>query len=123
MAYAFNAVTVKKENTVSNSYDYDLNIFQQELISENEWGDLSFEYGGPWYIDIYNVLGSGHTHVLGPIELTKQEARLLDLGRGYFDEGDCWYGLDGFLKDYQDYISPRLIEIFEKLPRDHKELV
>lgn len=104
--------------------DYDLNIFQHEIAQEDpDTGEMVYDYAGPWYIDIYDVYGPGHQHVQGPYELTAQEARLLDLGNGYFDEGDCWYGLDGFLKDYEDYISPRLMDIFTSLPKYAEEVL
>lgn len=106
------------------AFDYDLNIFQQEMLVENsETGEMQYDYAGPWYIDIYDVHGSGHTHVMGPIELTPQEARLLDLGNGYFSEGDCWYGLSGFVNDYEDYISSRLMDIFDGLPMHSSEVL
>ena len=109
---------------MSRECDYDLNIFQQEVGTYNQdTGETEYDYAGPWYIDIYDVYGSGHQHVAGPYELTKQEARLLDLGNGYFDEGDCWYGLDGFLKDYEDYISERMLDVFNSLPRHAEEVL
>lgn len=104
--------------------DYDLNVFQQEQeVFNSETGEMEYDYAGPWYIDIYDVYGNGHEHVAGPIELTKQEARLLDLGNGYFSEGDCWYGLTGFLGDYEDFISTRLLDIFNGLPRYAEEVL
>lgn len=108
----------------SRAFDYDLNIFQQEMLVEDpETGQMVYDYVGPWFIDIYDVQPPGHTHVKGPIELTPQEARLLDLGNGYFSEGDCWYGLAGFVNDYEDYISPRLMDIFDSLPMHSSEVL
>jgi hypothetical protein len=109
---------------MSRECDYDLNVYQHEIAQEDaDTGEMVYDYAGPWYIDIYDVYGSGHQHVAGPYELTKQEARLLDLGHGYFDEGDCWYGLEGFLKDYEDYISSRLMDIFTSLPKHAEEVL
>lgn len=97
-------------------YDYDLNIFRREQLADSY---DTYEYVDPWYIHIYTVDDAGHSEYSEPIELTKQEARLLGLGLddGYFNTDDCWYGLDGFLKDYQEYISPRLMSIIESLPK------
>jgi hypothetical protein len=109
---------------MSRECDYDLNIFQQEQeVVNSETGETEYEHLGPWFIDIYDVYGSGHEHVAGPYELTKQEARLLDLGNGYFEEPDSWYGMTGFINDYEDYISSRLMDVFNSLPKHAEEVL
>lgn len=96
--------------------DYDLNIFRQEV----EQADGQYAYADPWYLDIYVVDGAGHQQLGEPYELTPEETKVLQLGTGYFTDDDSWYGLDGFLKDYEHQISDRLWDIFNALPT-HKE--
>lgn len=104
--------------------DYDLNIFQQEsLVEDPDTGEMVYDYVGPWFIDIYDVYGNGHEHVAGPLELTPQESKLLGLGSGYFEESDCWYGLAGFLNDYEHFISTRLLDMFNNLPEYAEEVL
>jgi hypothetical protein len=108
--------------------DYDLNIFRQEvevpdesLVDPSE--DTVFEYRDPWYLDIIIHENGSQYHynellpnIELPIELTPEEAKVLDLGNGYFTDDDSWYGLEGFLKDYEYQISDRLWDIFNALP-------
>lgn len=101
--------------------DYDLNIFRQEVQVPNPNSDrlgdgLVWVYADPWYLDIYVVDGAGHQQLGEPYQLTAEEATVLQLGTGYFNEDDCWYGLEGFLKDYEHQISDRLWDIFNALP-------
>jgi hypothetical protein len=55
-------------------------------------------------------------HVTGPYELTELEANALRLGTEEWDD-DNWYGMWGFLQDYKNLITPRLLEILEGLPK------
>ena len=95
--------------------DYDLNIYRQEVERDGQW-----VYADPWYIDIYLVSTDGDVvtkeQVGAQVELTPNESAKLHLGTGYFDHDDSWYGLDGFLKDYEHQISDRLWDIFNALP-------
>jgi hypothetical protein len=108
---------------MNDAFDYDLNIFQSEREFVDEDGNSQWEYAGPWYIDIYDVQGNGHEHVAGPYELTQQEEKLLALGTGYFEDPDSWYGLQGFVNDYADYLTPRLEGIFDSLPKHRAEVL
>ena len=101
--------------------DYDLNIFRQEVeVPDESLVDPSegtvWEYRDPWYLHIYEVDGAGHHEVSEAYELTPEESKVLQLGTGYFEGDDCWYGLEGFLKDYEHQISDRLWDIFNALP-------
>lgn len=101
--------------------DYDLNIFRQEVeVPDQSLVDPSegtvWEYADPWYLDIYVVDANGHQQLGEPYELTAEESKALQLGTGYFTDDDSWYGLEGFLKDYEHQISDRLWDIFNALP-------
>lgn len=96
--------------------DYDLNIYHvEEEVSEGVW-----EYTDQWYLDIYEYLqthtGSDLRHVTGPFPLTELERSALGLGGPDWDS-DSWYGMWGFLKDYDAVITDRLRGILESLPK------
>ena len=103
----------QRETLMSNKIDYDLNIFQRELLNAED----EYEYAGPWYIHIYEVDGTGHSELGNPIELTETEANNLINNDPYFDgEPDTWYGLNGFIADKDALLSDRLRSIFYGLP-------
>lgn len=109
-------------------FDYDLNVFQREVeVPDTSLVDPSegtvWEYAGPWYIDVYDVVGAGHQEIGMLIELTDTEAEDLALGTGYFDYPDSWYGLEGFLADYGSKLSPRLLNLFNSLPVYREEVL
>ena len=119
---------------MSNEIDYDLNIFQRELeVPDASLADPSegtvFEYGGPWYIHIYQVNAyqgaTVHEELGEPIELTEAETNNLILNDPYFQdhEPDLWYGLNGFLADKDDMLSDRLRAIFYGLPTYEEEVL
>lgn len=90
-------------------------MFRQEV----EQADGHYAYADPWYIEVYLCITEGNAvdkHSVGLIELTPQESAKLRLGFGYFEDDDSWYGLEGFLKDYEHQISDRLWAIFNALP-------
>ena len=106
---------------MATKIDYDLNIFRQEVeVPDQRLVDPSegtvWEYSDPWYLHIYVVDGAGHKEASEAYELTAEESKALALGTGYFEDDDCWYGLEGFLKDYEHQISDRLWSIFNALP-------
>jgi hypothetical protein len=111
-------------------FDYDLNIFQRELevpdasLEDPTQGTI-FEYGGPWYIHIYEVDGAGHSELGEPIELTESEANNLINNDPYFQdhEPDLWYGLNGFIADKDALLSERLRSIFYGLPTYKEEVL
>ena len=106
-------------------FDYDLNIFQRELLN----ADNEYEYAGPWYIHIYQVNSyqgaSMHEELGAPIELTPTETNNLILNDPYFQdhEPDLWYGLNGFLADKDALLSDRLRSIFYGLPTYEEEVL
>jgi hypothetical protein len=108
---------------MGTEFDYDLNIFQKELLNaENE-----YEYAGPWYIHIYQVNAyqgaTVHEELGEPIELTPSETNNLITNDPYFDESDTWYGLNGFLADKDALLSDRLRSIFYGLPTYTEEVL
>lgn len=107
-----------------NKFDYDLNIFQQEKLVINRYGEEEWEYQDPWFVHIYDVVPGMHNEVGVPIELTQEEADSLINSDPYFDnEPDTWYGLEGFMRDKWDQMSDRLKAIFEGLPKYREEVL
>jgi hypothetical protein len=109
---------------MSDEFDYDLNIFQRELLNAED----EYEYGGPWYIHIYQVNAyqgaTVHEELGEPIELTEAEANSLITNDPYFDgEPDTWYGLAGFITEKHALISNRLTAIFDALPKYKEEVL
>lgn len=94
--------------------DYDLNIFHSEELDEatGKW-----VYTDQWYLDIYEYLGDTQEHVVGPFRLTDEERDNLDLRNHEEWDDDAWYGLEGFLIDFEGKISDVLLEIFDTLPK------
>jgi len=118
---------------MATKFDYDLNIFQRELeVPDQSLEDPSqgtvFEYGGPWYIHLYQVNSyqgaSNHEELGDPIELTPTETNNLITNDPYFDgEPDVWYGLDGFIIDKASLLSDRLRSLFARLPIYEEEVL
>jgi hypothetical protein len=97
--------------------DYDLNIFRlEQYVGSDDENNPIYEYLDPWYVHVYEVDGLGHREASPAYELTPTESRELQLGTNYFEYEDNWYGLEGFVKDYEHQISDRLWEIFNALP-------
>jgi len=96
-------------------FDYDLNIFRQEVLVDADHNE--YRYNDPWYLHVYVVnsyQGASMHEEMGPaIELTQAESNALQLGTGYFDEDDCWYGHEGFMKEYGHLLSDRLIKLLD----------
>ena len=76
-------------------------------MSEGVW-----EYTDQWYLDIYEYLqthtGSDLRHVTGPFPDW---------------DSDSWYGMWGFLKDYDAVITDRLRGILESLPKHVEDVL
>lgn len=105
---------------MATEFDYDLNIFQRELLNAED----EYEYGGPWYIHIYECEPGNHWELGEPIELTPTETNNLITNDTYFDgEPDVWYGLNGFLADKDSLLSDRLRSIFYGLPVYKEEVL
>jgi hypothetical protein len=101
---------------MGTEFDYDLNIFQRELLNADN--------AGPWYIHIYECEPGDHKELGEPIELTESEANNLIRNDSYFDgEPDTWYGLNGFLADKDALLSDRLKDIFYGLPAYKEEVL
>jgi hypothetical protein len=83
------------------------------------------DHEGNWYYDptswtmhVYHVDRSGHHEVDIPRELTVSEIRSLGLNNDpYFKEGDCWYGMEGYLKTYWNVIPDSLKMYLESFPK------
>lgn len=106
--------------------DYDLNIFRKEESYLDADGFYQSKYTDPWYLHVYQVnsyQGATMHEELGPaVELTAEEAYHLELGEGYFNEDDCWFGLDGFIKEYGHLLSERLTKLLD-LPVYEEEVL
>lgn len=109
-------------------FDYDLNVYRQEQIVGLDADSFNiYDYVDPWYIDVYQVNeyqgATTHDHIAGPIQLTAEEADMLELGYHYFNENDNWYGMDGFLRDYSEKIHPRILGLLDTLPKYVEEVL
>ena len=117
----------RNQNKDKTKIDYDLNVFQQEFLSEDaDTGEMEYDYAGPWYIHVYKYQAhGGHVEVSEPFALTDSEAGALCLGQEgtYFDYPDSWYGMDGFLKDYWDCLSDRVRQYLESFPKYEEDRI
>lgn len=107
-----------ESGTKMSKIDYDLNIFRkEEQVGLDADSFPKYDYVDPWYLHVYQVnsyQGASMHEEMGPaIELTELESNALQLGSGYFDEDDCWYGLDGFLKEYGHLLTERLLNLLD----------
>lgn len=111
---------------MTNKIDYDLNIYHLDT-GETIVDDRGYNvpvYDDQWYVDIYEHLNGSQHHVVGPFKITKRQEALLQLGTGgYFDEDDNWYGMWGFLEDYQDRLEWELENILRSLPEYKEEVL
>lgn len=96
------------DTALGTLFDYDLNIYHTEEESIDEDGLEVWGYTDQWYVDIYEYLDRDQVHVAGPFAISALQRDLLQLGvKGtYFDEDDVWYGMWGFLNDYQHVLLP-----------------
>lgn len=114
--------------TTGTKFDYDLNIFRldQEVGFDADMNLPLYEFVDPWYIHIYQVNSyqgaTMHEELGEAIALTEMEANALQLGTGYFDENDCWYGHEGFMRDYGHLLSERLLRLLD-LPVFEEEVL
>jgi hypothetical protein len=95
--------------------DYDLNIFMQEIQDPmtDEW------YYDPtsWHVHVYKVDGAGHQEVADARPMTPEEIRALGLNNDpYFDGGDAWYGMYGYLQDYASIMPNTIKDYLESFP-------
>jgi len=100
--------------------DYDLNIFMKEVEDPN----TEEYYYDPtsWMVHVYAVDGAGHHEVADPYPLSPEEIRSLGLNNDeYFEGGDCWYGMYGYLNDYSKMMPESLLAYLSSFPK-YKEL-
>jgi hypothetical protein len=113
---------------LATKFDYDLNIFRKEVEAGYDV-DMClplYEFSEEWYLHVYQVNeyqgATMHEELGDPIELTEMESNALQLGTGYFNENDCWYGRDGFVRDYGHLLSERLTNLLD-LPVYQEEVL
>lgn len=107
---------MRNKNAGRTLIDYDLNIFmrEEEDPRTGEW------YYDPtsWMIHVYEVDGNGHHEVAEARSLTTEEIRALGVNNDeYFEGGDAWYGMSGYLKDYWDVMPDSLKMYLESFPK------
>jgi hypothetical protein len=111
---------------MGTKFDYDLNIYRlEEQVGLDADAFPIYEYTDQWYVDIYEHLGGDQVHVAGPFPITAQQRDLLKCGveGTYFYEDDAWYGMWGFLDDYQAVLLPELASILTSLPKFKEEVL
>lgn len=108
-----------------NLFDYDLNIYRLEEAGLDEDGEEVWEYTDQWYVDIYDYANGQQEHVTGPFPIEAKQRDLLQLGTEgtYFTDDDSWYGMWGFINDYQDKLLPELSDILHALPKYKEEIL
>ena len=115
---SLNTLTSKRnKNAGKELIEWDLNIFMPEHWDEEK--DDSYYDPASWKIHVYIYKDGDQNEWDDAIALTAEEIQSLGFNKDdYFkDEGDVWYGLDGFRKDYWNKMSDRLKEYFDKLPK------
>lgn len=103
-------------------FDYDLNIYHVEEMSIDEDGQEVWEYTDQWYVDIYDYADGQQEHVTGPFKITDMQRDLLQLGEEGWDD-DSWYGMWGFMLDYEGKLLPELLDILNALPKYREEVL
>lgn len=108
-------VLTRSKNANKTKIDYDLNIFMQEV--EDPFGNYYYDPTS-WSIHVYEYEAGSHHEVAEPYMLTPEEIRALGLNNdSYFDGGDSWYGMDGYLKDYWDVMPDSIKLYLESFPK------
>jgi hypothetical protein len=108
--------SLRNKNAGRTEIDYDLNIFmrEEEDPRTGEW------YYDPtsWMIHVYEVDDHGHHEVHEARALTIEEIRSLGLNNDeYFEGGDAWYGMSGYLKEYWDVLPDSIKQYLESFPK------
>ena len=108
--------SLRNKNAGKTEIDYDLNIFmrEEEDPRTGEW------YYDPtsWMIHVYEVDDKGHQEVNEARALTIEEIRSLGLNNDeYFEGGDAWYGMSGYLKEYWDVLPDSIKQYLESFPK------
>ena len=107
---------LRNKNAGRTLVDYDLNIFMQEVQDPKtqQW------YYDPtsWSIHVYTYEGAGHEELAEPYSLSIDEIRALGLNNDeYFKDGDCWYGMQGYLQDYWNVMPDSIKMYLEGFPK------
>lgn len=107
---------VRSKNAGRELIDYDLNIFMQE-IEDPITGEFYYDPTS-WAIDVYEYRGAGHEQLGIMYMLSPEEIRSMGLNNDeYFEGGDCWYGMAGYLKDYWAVLPDSVKQFLEALPK------
>ncbi len=100
---------LRNKNAGRELVDYDLNIFMQEI--EDHQGNWYYDPTS-WMIHVYRYEAGNHIEVAIPRQLSTEEIRSLGLNNDeYFEGGDAWYGMEGYLKDYW-HVMPDSIKMY-----------
>lgn len=104
-------------------FDYDLNIYHTEELN----ADGEYEYTDQWYVDIYEYTNtdgrSNQEHVTGPFKISHKQAYLLELNDEDKWDDDSWYGMWGFMADYNEKLLPELLDTLDALPKYKEEVL
>ncbi len=107
--------SLRNKNAGRTEIDYDLNIFMQEI--QDNLGDWYYDPTS-WMIHVYEVDNNGHHEVAEARSLTLEEIRALALNNdSYFEGGDAWYGMAGYLQTYWDVLPDSLKMYLESFPK------
>jgi hypothetical protein len=106
---------LRNKNAGRELVDYDLNIFMDEIEDRN--GDWHYDPTS-WKLHVYKYEAGGHQEVDQPYELAPEEIRALGLNSDeYFEGGDAWYGMQGYLQDYWEIIPDTIKAYLESFPK------
>lgn len=107
---------LRSKNKDKTEIDYDLNIFMRE-VQDPYTGEYYYDPTS-WMIHVYECNSGSHREVEDPRALTVQEIRALGLNNdSYFEDGDSWYGMKGYLQDYW-HVMPDSIKMYlESFPK------
>ncbi len=107
---------LRNKNAGRTEIDYDLNIFMQE-VEDPRTGEWYYD-PTTWMIHVYEVDDNGHHEVHEARVLTLEEIRSLGLNNDeYFEGGDAWYGMSGYLKEYWEVIPDSIKQYLESFPK------
>lgn len=105
----------RSKNAGRELIDYDLNIFMEEI--EDNTGQWYYDPTS-WKVHVYEVDGAGHHEVAEARPLSIEEIRALALNNdSYFEDGDSWYGMAGYLADYWNIMPDSLKMYLESFPK------
>ena len=107
--------SLRSKNTGRTKIDYDLNIFMDEI--QDNLGDWYYDPTS-WRMHVYTYEEWGHEEAAPSRQLTVDEIRALALNNdSYFEGGDAWYGMDGYIQTYWDVLPDSLKQYLESFPK------